>query len=510
MTEPRPDSPARDQDRTSENIGDLRTHTARGTIINSAFQVGLVLIGLVQRVAIAAFLTREEFGLWGIILTILITLSWIKELGIVDKFVQQSEPDQELAWQKAFTLELYSSCAFLLVVAAILPLYALAYGRDEIIVPALVLSLSVPLLALQAPAWVYYRRLQYTRQRLLTAVDPVVALAATLALGVAGFGYWSLVLGVLAGRLAGGAVCLAMSPYPVRLRIDRATVRSYASFSWPLVGSGVSALLVVQGTLLAADQAVSLAAVGTIVFVSNIVILADRVDSIVSQTLYPAVCAVVDRKELLFEIFAKSNRLALMWAMPFGAGLALFAGDFVGPVFGDEWEPAAGLLAAIGVTSAFAQVAFNWEVFLRALDWTKPMFISAVLNLLLFAVVAVPAILTFGLTGYAVGSATMTLGQIVFRWHYMRRVFDGFRILPHLARALAPTLPPVGAVLLVRLAVGGDRSLSLAVAEAVLYGAAVIVCTGLFERKLLGEALGYLRGRRPRTVVAPASPRRYV
>jgi len=57
--------------------------------------------------------------------------------------------------------------------------------------------------------------------------------------------------------------------------------------------------------------------------------LTDRLDAIITQTLYPAVCAVADRTELLFETFVKSNRLALMWAMPFGLGLALFAPDLV-------------------------------------------------------------------------------------------------------------------------------------------------------------------------------------
>jgi O-antigen/teichoic acid export membrane protein len=493
-----------DPDRIDPGIGGLRRHTARGTMINSAYQVGIALIGLIQRIAVAAFLTREEFGLWGIVLTILVTLSWLKELGIMDKYVQQSEGDQRLAWQKAFTLELYSSLVFVVVVAAVLPLYALAYDRTEIIVPALVLSLSVPLFALQAPSWVYYRRLDYGRQRLLTGVDPVVALVATLSFGVAGMGYWSLVLGVLAGRLAGGLVCVFASPYPFRLRFDSGTLRDYVSFSWPLVGAGVSALVIVQGSVLAVDHAAGLAAVGVVGLVAAITAFTDRVDTIVSDTLYPAVCAVVDRTELLFEAFVKSNRLALMWAMPFGAGLALFAGDFVGPVFGDEWKPAAGLLGAIGLTSAFAQLAFNWQVFLRALNWTQPIFVSAVANVVTFLVVGIPAIIALGLTGFAIAVAAMTLVQIVLRWHYMSRVFGGFKIFRHLGRAIAPTVPPAALVLLIRVAAGDSRTGSLAVVEAIVYAVGVIACTALFERKLLLEAFGYLRGERQRPAVAAA------
>src|SRR4051794_27185470 len=74
---------------------DLRRRAARGTIINSAFQVGLAGVGLLQRVLVVAFLTVEEFGVWGILIATVVTLSWLKQVGIADKYIQQSEPDQE-------------------------------------------------------------------------------------------------------------------------------------------------------------------------------------------------------------------------------------------------------------------------------------------------------------------------------------------------------------------------------------------------------------------------------
>src|SRR5687767_5640243 len=76
----------------------LRSHTTRGVVINAAFNVGFALIGLVQRVIVAVFLTATEFGLWGILLTIVITLAWLKQVGISDKYIQQDETDQELAF----------------------------------------------------------------------------------------------------------------------------------------------------------------------------------------------------------------------------------------------------------------------------------------------------------------------------------------------------------------------------------------------------------------------------
>ena len=82
----------------------LRRQAARGTLINSGFQVGLAGLSLLRRLVVAAYLTRAEFGVWSIVLTTVITVSWLKQLGVADKYVQQDEADQEAAYQKAFTM----------------------------------------------------------------------------------------------------------------------------------------------------------------------------------------------------------------------------------------------------------------------------------------------------------------------------------------------------------------------------------------------------------------------
>jgi PST family polysaccharide transporter len=473
----------------------LRQHAARGTLINSAFQVGLAGLGFLRRIVIAAFLTREEFGIWGILITTLMTLAWLKEIGVADKYIQQSEPDQELAYQKAFTLELLLSGAFFVLMAVALPVYAVVYGREEIIVPGLVLALSVPISAFESPLWIAYRRMQFVRQRTLAAIDPVTTTLVTIALGIAGAGYWSLVAGTVAGSLFGAVAATVTSPYPPRLRFERGTARAYASFSWPLLGYQLSNLAVTQGLLLVAASAVGVAGVGAIALASVIASFADRVDTIVSETIYPAVCAVATRTELLFEAFVTSNRIALMWGMPFGVGLALFSADLVHFAIGDQWEPAIGLLAAFGVMAGFKQVAFNWQIFMRAVDRTKPIFVVAAVNLVAFLAITVPLVLTSGLTGYALGSSIGLVIQLAARTYFLRGLFPRFRAIRQLARAVAPTVPAAAAVLGVRLVAGSEQSLPAAIAMLALYVLITLVATWVFERSLVSEVLGYVRGR---------------
>lgn len=485
---------------------DLRRRAARGTVLNASFQIGLSGLGLLQRLVAAAFLTRAEFGLWAVILTVLVNLAWLKDVGIVDKYIQQSEPDQELAFQKAFTLELLASLALVVLIAVTLPLWALAYGQQELVVAGLVTALIFPLAALQAPAWIPYRRLEYGRNRMLTSVSPVVGFVVTVALAVAGAGYWCFVVGGLAGGVAGAVVCVVTSPYRLRLRFDRGVAREYASFSWPLVASGLSGLVLVQGSLLVIDHQVGIAAVGVVGLVIGIVSFAERVDTVVSQTLYPAICRVVDRRALLAEVFVKSNRVALMWAMPFAAGLALFAGELITHLLGERWRGAEGLLIAVGLCVGFGQVGFNWLIFLRALNWTRPIFVATALNLVVFLAVLIPATAAYGTAGYGVAFVAQTVLLIGVRAHYLRRLFSEFAVVRHTARAVAPVLPGVAVVLAARALVGGDDTLLFTLVQLALYSATVVAATVALERPLVAEMAGLLRRRAagPEAVVPAA------
>jgi O-antigen/teichoic acid export membrane protein len=483
----------------------LRAHTARGVVINSAFQVGLAALGLLKRVAVAAFLTASEFGVWGLLLTTLITLAWLKQIGVGDKYVQQSERDQELAFQKAFTIELAYTLCFYAVVLVALPVYAAVYDQSEILVPGYVLSLALLGSALHTPIWIAYRQMRFVRQRTLEAIDPVVSVVLTIALAAAGMDYWSLVIGTVAGSACGAIAAIATCPYPIRLRWDRETVRDYFGFSWPLFVTGASSMAVVQAAVIVGNFAVGLAGVGALALAASFSLFVDRVDQVIRMTIYPAVVAVRDQTEVLFEAFIKSNRLALMWGMPFGVALALFGPDLVEFVLGSEWEVrgVAGLLQAFGLILAFRQVAFNWSVFMSARGNTRPMAVNGVLAMVTFFAVTVPLMYEIGLDGYALGMAIVLLVELCVRVFYLRRLFGGFRFGAHLARAIAPSIPAVAVILGFRAISGLDRTAGLAVAELVLYIAVTVVATMVFERRLLAEMVGYARGSSPKP--APAT-----
>jgi O-antigen/teichoic acid export membrane protein len=471
----------------------MRQHVARGALVNGAFLTLVSGLAMLKGLIVAGFLTRSEYGVWGILIITFGTLIWLRDVGVGDKYIQQDEDDQEAAFQKAFTLELIVTGAFALLLLTAVPVMSLAYGRSDLIGPGLVLVGAVVLGVLTTPVWVFYRRMDFVRQRLLQSIDPVVAFAVTVALAVAGVGYWSLVLGAAAGAATGGVVAAIASPYRLRLRYDRGTARQYVGFSWPIVAESGAGIVIAQGSVVAGNATLGAAGVGAIALSSSISMFTDRVDGIVTATLYPAICRLRDRVDLLLEVFVKSNRLALMWGIPFGTALTLFADDLVRFGLGEEWQPAVALLQVFGVAAAAGHLGFNWTAFYRARGETRPLAIVAVMTMLSFLVVAVPLLATEGLDGFAWGVAAMTAVAIAGRTYFVTRLFPGFSLARHALRAAAPTIPAVLAVLAARALEDGERTLGVSLAELGLYVLVTLAATAAFERKLLLEVVGYLR-----------------
>jgi O-antigen/teichoic acid export membrane protein len=302
------------------------------------------------------------------------------------------------------------------------------------------------------------------------------------------------VIGTLSGSVAATVAALVVSPYELRFRYERDSMREYASFSWPVLLNSAGNVLTFQVPVTLASRVLGIASVGAITLSSQITQYAYRVDDVVTHALYPAICAVKDQRELLFESFSKSNRLALLWGFPAGVAAALFAHQAVHFVLGDRWRLAIPLIAVLGASAAVDQIGFNWTAFARARAETR--FLAIQSGTLLAAVlgIGVPLLLIDGLPGLAIGFAAGTLASLGIRLVYLLRLFPALAIVRHTVGAIVPTLVGVCAILIERAVVraSGD-SVARTVVEAVGYVVIVGGLSWMTERALLRETIGYLR-----------------
>lgn len=469
----------------------LRAFAARGLMVNTGFDIAVSGLGLLRGFILAALLTRSDYGLWGVLAASLGVLSQLKVVGIGDKYVQQEEGDQEQAFQKAFTLELLMTAITIVPLLALLPVVAVVYGYWSVVAPGAVLLSAMVAYALQSPLWVWYRKMDFVRQRTLGLAEPIVGFVVAIVLAALGAGYWALALGLAAGAWAGAIAAIMRCPYKLRWRYDKSSMRVYAAFSWPVFIASLCSVVLANSTAIAANAHIGLAAVGSIALAATVTQFTTKVDDMVGNTLYPAICAIQDRLDLLRESFVKSNRLALMWAVPFGVGVAVFAADLVHFGIGEKWHSAIVLLQAMGLASAIAHVGWNWDDYLRARSNTRPMAMAGVVTTVSY-LACLPLVFPLGLSGLAIAIGVQAMVALVFRAVYLTRLFDGFHVVQHALRAMLPTFPAVAVVLVIRQLQSGSGTLAMAIVEFVAYIVVVIGATWIVEGRLVREAVGYV------------------
>jgi O-antigen/teichoic acid export membrane protein len=483
-------------DRPPAARGDLRRRIVRGTVINAVALATVDLLVVAQGLIVTRLLGPSAIGLYGIVTVTTMTVVALKRVGVDEAFVAQDEPEQAVEFQRAFTIELAISAVFSLILCLLAPVVAAVYG-DERLFALMAATAYLPLaFALQAPTWIFFRRMDFARQRILQGIVPVVTFVVTVPLAAAGAGVWSLVIGPAVGNLAGALAAIRASPYPLALRWDRPTARRYLRFSVWVLLSAFATLVVAQGQVLAMNLHDGLRAVGFITLAATFARYVDRADQVVTVTIYPAICAIRDRTAALAELFVRSNRATLLWTLPAAAGIVLFARALVDHVLGRAWDDAVVLMQGLAIAAALQQAGFNWFSFYRARGDARPGAIEATWGAVAFVVLAVPGLVVAGFTGFVAGRCAAVLVQLAVRARYIRALLPSVRARDVLARPVVPTTLAVAAVLALRAVPGwsGDTEAG-ALAEVALFLVVAAGASLVLERDLLRELVAALGGR---------------
>ena len=480
-------------------IRDIRTHLARGMLTNSGFQVGLFGLTALRGFAVAAFVSRSDYGLWGLIgLTLWTALGLKSQFGAGEKYIQQSEANQEEAFQRAFTMEVIFAAATLPIAAALAVAVSFASGDSRVLLPGLLLLLLVPATVLQFPIATFYRRLEFRRQRTLQSVEPIVAAAVTIGLAIAGAGYWE--------------VC---DREPGR-RLDPGSGRRTAFALPPVVALRAGEPPSVRRLLSPAARHGGGRAVHVLRHLSRRKCRDRRRRD---RRLHP--------RRQPRAVHRPSGRHHHRDPLPGGVrrsgpGRAAVGDlrevkpsvvDMGGPVrsrsgalrpgsraLRSRHEVARGRPAARNHGAGHCivhHVGYNWAAFVKARGTTWPIAVSGVAVTAAVVGSGIPLMYSYHLIGLGIGFAIGELVALLIRAFWLHRFFMGMAILPHLLRAFAPTAIAVVPVLVLRALSGPEPSPAAAGVVVLAYAALVVGATWRLERGLLREAIGYLLRTQP-------------
>lgn len=430
---------------------ELMAAAGRGFAINVVFDVAVQLLVLAQSVIVPRLLGPSAIGLFALAMASVTAATSLKEFGISEKLVQDAEGDSPAVYRVAWSLEMALASIVFCIAIASAPLLAWAYNRPQLIPLLSVLSLTVfTTVLLDLPSAIYLRRLQYARYNVVGFSTTFANAAVTIPLAFAGAGVWSLVAGSVASMLVAAVVLGLLVKMPIRFGWDRAVARRFIGYGWPLWVGGLLGIASTWGGTLTISAALGIAALGYFSLAQTLALRAFRIDGVLAQTLFPALCRIqaVDVERRAFII---TNRLTVFWAGPLGFGVAALAPLLVPRVFGPSWRPATFLFQMQGLAVTLGSIGFSWDVFFRSHGVTKPTLIGKVVSESWVFIVLLPAVLLDGLDGAAYAILLLAPLSIAVRQYFLVRIFPGMNVVANASRELLATgLPALFVWLLLR------------------------------------------------------------
>ena len=329
----------------------LGARTLRGTAWAYGSYIGGQALVLVATAILARILTPSEFGLVGLALIFIVLLDTVSDLGLSPALVISTEEELSERANTVFTLTVALGLGLSAATAAVAPLAGRFFDQPDVVPLLAVLGLNFFLRSLGATHYALAQKRMDFRTRTTAELVGVIARGASgIALALAGFGAWSLVIGYLVGSAAITVTLWVLVSWRPSGGPRRAHLPSMLRFGSTLTAVDVLAAVISQVDYIFIGRVLGTSALGlyTLGFrLPEMLIISLAVVS--GRVLFPAFAAV-DR-EALGRAFLVSVRYSAIVALPLAAGLVALAEPFVLAVFGDKWE---GSVDSMRVLSLYA------------------------------------------------------------------------------------------------------------------------------------------------------------
>ena len=432
-----------------------------GALSTVALRSGSLVLGIV----LARMLSPADFGVYAIALTVQTILVSLADFGLGTELIRTDRFEEKAP--TVASLGLAAGCVFALVMAvAAVPMAGLLGSDDAAGVIAL-LSLTLPLAGLGIIPWSKLAREFRQRELFLTsAVDFVVGGIVTVALVKAGMGPIALAVGRVVAQSCATALQFKLSSTRPSYGFQRQIARETLTFGAPLALANLLswASLNVDNVIIA--RSAGGVALGYYVLAFNI---STWPMSVIGQSL----------RAVSLPAFAHIRRgpgsvrggsehilpaaLGVTWllATPAGAGLAALSTPLVRLLYGEQWLPAAEVLAALGLFGVLRVAVDVMASYLVAAGSTRPVLAVQILWIVMLVPAMIISVERWGVVGG--GWAHVGVAALVLLPAYTALVCrSGVRLWPMLIAMAPPMLAAIPLWIVVRWI--GDRAASPATA----------------------------------------------
>lgn len=405
------------------------------------------VVSPVTQLVLARILAPEAFGMVATVTMVTSFADMFSDSGFQKYLVQhefKSEGELQCNADVAFWTNMAVSLALWAGIALVRdPIAALA-GSPGLGFPIAVACASLPLTSFSSiQLALYRRRLDFKTIMPVRVAVALVPLAVTVPLALAGMGFWSLIVGTVAGNAVNAVALTALSSWKPRAFYSFALLREMFSFSgWSLLEAVAIWATSWSGTFVVGKL---LDAYHLGLYRQPMSLVNSGFGLIINATtpvLFASLSRLQDSDNEFRSFFYRFQFNVAMFVLPLGAGMFCFRDFLTDLLLGDQWGDASLMLGCWGLSTGVMIVFGHYcsEVF-RAKGRPR----VSLLCQCIYMCVMVPTLYVSAYIGFeqlVIANAAIRLAGIVIDQVMVNRVagISIARILEHVRAPLVGSL----------------------------------------------------------------------
>ncbi|KQX20820.1 MULTISPECIES: oligosaccharide flippase family protein [unclassified Sphingomonas] len=398
-----------------------------------AFTAATILLRLGGNIVLTRLLDPDAFGVVGIIVSVMMVLAMLSDLGVVDFVIRHAKGGDRHFLDVVWTVRLgQGSLQALAMLAGAVPITALLH-KPELAGP---IAATAPLFLLNAlcPMTLLLARRE-GRVRATCAIELIalaIQIAANLGLTLLMPDYRALVIGLYVNAVARLVLTLLVLGGGFRPVWDGALAREFLGFSRWIMASTLLTLLITQSDKILFARLFTMADFGIYMLAANLALALQPFGrNYVERYFFPLVSRVWhDTPERLGAIFyaARARLYPLLFA-GFGFGVG-FAPCLFGLLFDRRYEHGWIYLSVMILRMAFELDSFANIQTAMAMGRTRPILTANIIRFILFVLWVAALFRPLGPIALPVALTLAELGALVYSIGLLRRA-KLFRLRAH-------------------------------------------------------------------------------
>ncbi|HWA52050.1 MAG TPA: oligosaccharide flippase family protein [Patescibacteria group bacterium] len=405
-------------DPTSEiTLETVKDRMVKGVVTLTSQYFVLYLITFLTTGALTIFLSPAEFGIFGILSTVKLIMSYFSDIGLAASLIQKKENLTTKDLQTAFTVQQGLVILLLIILFLITPVIKNTYhlGQDGIyLMYALGISLFFSSLK-TIPSVLLERHLKFERLAFVNIIENLIYNLILVFLAWKGLGITSYTVSFLASGIVGVILIYFMQPWKIGISFSLPTLKHLLKFGIPYQANTFIALLKDQAPILLLGKIVGLEGVGYLTWAQGwaqapLRIVMDNVQ----RVSFPAFARMQDDKSELSKTLTRTIFFITFLVMPAVLGMIILAPQLIHVVpKWVKWTPAIIPLIFFGFNSIVASFTTQITNVFNAIGKIK---ITSYLMIMwtVLTLIFVPLLATkFGIDGAAFAYCIVEVSSII-------------------------------------------------------------------------------------------------